>query len=113
MPTGGGRSRRILVRQAPIIIPMKRIALLLLLAGAVALGLLSAPAQAHHSRAQFQLDKLTPMTATITRVRWSNPHVFYAGTVVNDQGVKEEWVFEGHSISGLVRQGWSEDLVKV
>jgi hypothetical protein len=70
-------------------------------------------AQAHHSRAQFQLDKLTPMKATITRVRWSNPHVFYAATVVNDKGVAEEWVFEGHSISGLVRAGWTENLVKV
>jgi hypothetical protein len=88
---------------------MKRIALAALLLTAVA-----APVtQAHHSRAQFQLDKLTPMTATITRVRWSNPHVFYAGTVVNDKGVTEEWVFDGHSISGLVRQGWSENLVKV
>jgi hypothetical protein len=79
-----------------------------------ALLLTAAPViDAHHSRAQFQLDKLTPMTATITRVRWSNPHVFYAGKVVNDKGVAEEWVFEGHSISGLVRQGWSENLLKV
>jgi hypothetical protein len=70
-------------------------------------------AEAHHSRAQFQLDKLTPMQATITRVRWSNPHVFYAGKVVNDKGVAEEWVFEGHSISGLARLGWSESLIKV
>jgi hypothetical protein len=86
---------------------MKRIAL-------VALLLTAAPLiEAHHSRAQFQLDKLTPMTATITRVRWSNPHVFYAGKVVNEKGVAEEWVFEGHSISGLVRLGWSENLVKV
>ena len=70
-------------------------------------------ADAHHSRAQFRLDELTPMKAKITRVRWSNPHVFYAGTVVNDKGVAEEWVFEGHSISGLVRQGWSPNLIKV
>jgi hypothetical protein len=88
---------------------MKRIALAAVL---LAVPLMHS-AEAHHSRAQFQLDKLTHMTATITRVRWSNPHVFYAGTVVNDKGVPEEWVFEGHSISGLVRQGWSENLVKV
>jgi hypothetical protein len=88
---------------------MKNIALAALLLTAAVVPV----ADAHHSRAQFQLDKLTPMKATITRVRWSNPHVFYAGMVVNDKGVAEEWVFEGHSISGLVRQGWSESLVKV
>ena len=85
-----------------------------LVLAAVLLTLAAAPiTYAHHSRAQFQLDQLTPMTVTITRVRWSNPHVFYAGTVVNDKGAAEEWVFEGHSISGLVRQGWSPNLLKV
>lgn len=53
------------------------------------------------------------MTVTITRVRWANPHVFYAGTVVNAKGAPEEWIFEGHSITGLVRNGWRADLVKV
>lgn len=84
------------------------------IAGALALSAVAVvpEAGAHHSRAQFQLDQLTTMKAKITRVRWSNPHVFYAGTVVNEKGVAEEWVFEGHSISGLVRQGWSSDLIK-
>ena len=86
-----------------------------MLAMAVAFGAIAfiPNAGAHHSRAQFRLDELTPMKAKITRVRWSNPHVFYAGTVINDKGVAEEWVFEGHSISGLVRQGWSPNLIKV
>jgi len=85
------------------------------LAMAIAFGAMAfvPNASAHHSRAQFRLDELTSLKAKITRVRWSNPHVFYAGTVINDKGVAEEWVFEGHSISGLVRQGWSPDLIKV
>ena len=87
---------------------MKRIALGVLLLAATA-----ATTEAHHSRAQFQLDQVTPMKVTITRVRWSNPHVFYGGTVVNDKGVAEDWVFEGHSITGLVRLGWNADLIKV
>jgi hypothetical protein len=86
---------------------MKRFALAGLLL-ALAFG-----ADAHHSRAQFQLDKLTPMKVTINRVRWSNPHVFYSGLVVNEKGVPEEWVFEGHSITGLVRLGWNANLIKV
>jgi hypothetical protein len=88
---------------------MKRILLAAVLLTAATVSV----TEAHHSRAQFQLDKLTPMKATITRVRWSNPHVFYAGTVINEKGMPEEWVFEGHSISGLVRLGWSEKLIKV
>ena len=83
------------------------------LAMALAFGAVASDAGAHHSRAQFRLDQLTTLKAKITRVRWSNPHVFYAGMVTNDKGVAEEWVFEGHSISGLVRQGWSPNLIKV
>jgi len=80
---------------------------------ALVLAAVMTTADAHHSRAAFQLDKLSVMKVTVTRVRWSNPHVFYAGTVVNEKGVAEEWIFEGHSISGLARAGWSEDTLEV
>ena len=75
-------------------------------------SLLASPAFAHHSRAQFQLDETVVLKTKITRVRWSNPHVFFAGTVVSDKGVAEEWVFEGHSIAGLARLGWNKDTLK-
>ncbi|MBX5460230.1 MAG: hypothetical protein IRZ28_03990 [Steroidobacteraceae bacterium] len=87
---------------------MKRLLPVVLLA-----SLVCAPAMAHHSRAAFALNETIPMKVKITRVRWSNPHVFWAGTVVNDKGVAEEWTFEGHSISGLVRQGWTANTLKV
>jgi hypothetical protein len=67
---------------------------------------------AHHSRAMFDLDHTVEMKATITKVRWSNPHVFLEGTVSNASGKSEAWTFEGHSISGLVRQGWTKETVK-
>jgi len=69
------------------------------------------PALAHHSRAAFQLDVKSEMKARITKVRWTNPHVFLVGDVVNDKGQAEEWTFEGHSISGLSRAGWTKDTV--
>jgi hypothetical protein len=69
-------------------------------------------ASAHHSRAQFQLDETVVLKTKITRVRWSNPHVFFAGMVANDKGVAEEWVFEGHSIAGLSRLGWNKETLK-
>jgi hypothetical protein len=70
------------------------------------------PATAHHSRAAFQLDVKTEMRAKITRLRWTNPHVFLVGNVVNDRGQIEEWTFEGHSVSGLSHMGWTKDTVK-
>ena len=74
--------------------------------------ILAAPAFAHHSRAAFQLDVKTEMKAKITKVRWTNPHVFLVGDVVNEKGQVEEWTFEGHSISGLSHAGWTKDTVK-
>jgi hypothetical protein len=86
---------------------MKRVALALGLCAALCVG----SASAHHSRAQFQLDETLVLKTKITRVRWSNPHVFFAGLVKNDKGVAEEWVFEGHSIAGLSRLGWSKNTL--
>jgi hypothetical protein len=52
------------------------------------------------------------MKAKIKLVRWTNPHVFLIGTVKDAQGRDQEWTFEGHSISGLTRAGWSKETVK-
>jgi Family of unknown function (DUF6152) len=79
---------------------------------AASVAMMSLPLLAHHSRAAFQLDKTVEMQATITKVRWTNPHVFLTGVVKTATGKTEEWIFEGHSISGLVRQGWTKDTIK-
>jgi hypothetical protein len=84
--------------------PVPAIAGLLLAVSPLALG--------HHSRAPFDLSRKVEMKARITDVRWSNPHVFLVGTVTDAQGRAEEWTFEGHSISGLVRAGWTRDTVR-
>ncbi|MFM1885656.1 MAG: hypothetical protein RL026_813 [Pseudomonadota bacterium] len=82
-----------------------------LLVGASLLAM-SSGAVAHHSRAPFRLDLKQEMKARITEVRWTNPHVFFTGTVTNAAGQAEEWTFEGHSISGQTRAGWTRDTVK-
>ncbi len=71
-----------------------------------------AAANAHHSRAPFQLDKTVVLDAKVKNVSWSNPHVYFIGSVVNEKGQVEEWTFEGHSISGLVRLGWTKNTLK-
>lgn len=81
--------------------------------GLVVALLLPTAVPAHHSRAPFRLDVKTEVKARITEVRWTNPHVFFTGTVTDAQGKTSEWVFEGHSISGQTRAGWTRDTVKV
>jgi hypothetical protein len=70
-------------------------------------------AQAHHSRAPFDLDAKIELTATITEVAWRSPHVYYEATVRNAAGVEEIWTFEGHSIPGFARLGWQRDTIEV
>ena len=70
-------------------------------------------AEAHHSRANFDIDSTISMTGTVTNVRWRSPHVFWMVEVENADGQIENWTFEGHSISGLVGNGWEPDSVDV
>ena len=83
-----------------------------LFAVACSLAVVTGGVQAHHSRAPFDLTKDAVLKVRITDVRWTNPHVFYVGEVTNDKGQKEEWTFEGHSIVGLTRLGWSKETLK-
>ncbi|MEQ1581535.1 MAG: DUF6152 family protein [Steroidobacteraceae bacterium] len=83
-----------------------------LIAVALTLALGTGGAQAHHSRAPFDLTKDKVLKVRITEVRWTNPHVFYVGELVNDKGQKEEWTFEGHSIAGLTHLGWTKETLQ-
>jgi hypothetical protein len=91
---------------------MKRQFACAVLAVAVVLGV-ARVAQAHHSRAPFDLDKKIELDATITEVAWRSPHVYYEATVRNAAGVDETWTFEGHSIPGFLRLGWQRDTIEV
>ena len=70
-------------------------------------------AEAHHSRANFDIDSTIRLTGTVAIVRWRSPHVFWGIEVANEQGEIESWTIEGHSISGLMGNGWQSDSVKV
>ena len=64
---------------------------------------------AHHSRANFQLDRVVEMTGVVTEFRWANPHVYFE--IERDDG--ETWLIEGHSVPGVLRLGWSRDTVEL
>ena len=65
---------------------------------------------AHHSRSAFDLDSAVFIEGMVTEVGWTNPHYYLTVTAREDDA---EWVFEGHSIPGLVRNGWSRSTLTV
>lgn len=69
--------------------------------------------QAHHSRAMFDIDNTIELVGVVSVVRWRSPNVFWGVEVTNDNGETEQWMIEGHSISGLMGNGWQPDSVQV
>lgn len=69
-------------------------------------------ATAHHSRSAFNLDETVSVDGVVTEVGWTNPH-YYLALREESTGQSLKWTFEGHSIPGLVRNGWSKDTLTV
>ena len=78
----------------------------------LALVLAAVPGWAHHSRAAFDLDNSISVTGVVTEVAWTNPH-YYLSVAEPALPQARQWTFEGHSVPGLVRNGWSKDTLQV
>jgi hypothetical protein len=71
------------------------------------------PAAAHHSfPAQYDVDKPITLTGKVTKVEWTNPHIFIYADVPNADGAVVNWAFEMGGPNALLRQGWKRDSVK-
>ena len=75
--------------------------------------LLMGSASAHHSRAAFDLDTNVEIEGILVELAWRNPHAYVIVESIDEQGNPVEWTFEGHSISGLVRNGWNQNSFQV
>lgn len=80
------------------------LALLLLIA--------AVPLLAHHSVAMYDMEHLVTIKGTVTRVEWTNPHVFVFLNVKDDKGEVHEWGMEVDSIVLMRRYGWTRNTVK-
>jgi hypothetical protein len=84
---------------------------------AALLSLLAAPlpALAHHSfPAQYDADKPITLTGKVTRVEWTNPHIFIYVDVSNEEtGEVVNWALEMGGPNALLRLGWKRDSLKV
>lgn len=80
-------------------------------------GLIGAvvPAIAHHSfSAEFDNTKQVELKGFVSKVEWTNPHVwFYINVVDPVTGKQTRWGFEMGPPHGLQGQGWTRETMKI
>jgi uncharacterized protein DUF6152 len=80
---------------------------------AAVLMMATAQLSAHHSvSAEFDSTKPIKFTGTITRVEWTNPHIYTHVQVKEPDGKVTEYRVEGGPPNSLFRQGWRKDSLK-
>ncbi len=80
-----------------------------------AFGLLLAemPAAAHHSfAAEYDSNNLITLTGVITKVEWTNPHMYIHLDVKGPDGKVVSWALEGYPPNTLKRTGFTRDILK-
>jgi hypothetical protein len=87
------------------------IRVLLTLGAAVALA---TGASAHHSfSAEFDAAKPVKITGIVTKVDWTNPHVWLYVNVKDEKGAVANWGAELGPPHGLQRSGWRRDTLTI
>ena len=72
----------------------------------------SRPLAAHHSSSSYDMEHPLNMKGVVSKVEWTNPHVFIFLNVKDEMGSVEEWRVEGNSPNMLTRVGWKSDMIK-
>jgi hypothetical protein len=91
---------------------MRRIVLsLMIVAGIIAAGM---PLMAHHSfAAEFDNTKVVTMDGIVTKIDWTNPHVWFYMDVKDQSGKITNWGFEMGPPHLLQTSGWTRTTMKL
>ena len=74
----------------------------------------AASAVAHHAfDTEFDAKKPVTLRGIVTKVEWTNPHVWFYLNVTNDKGEVENWGFEMGGPNGLQREGWTRNTIAI
>jgi hypothetical protein len=88
-----------------------------ILGGLIVAGVLltAGRSAAHHSfAAEFDASKPIKLTGIVTKLEWTNPHVwFYINVKDEKTGEVTNWGAEMGPPHGLQRQGWRRDTLKI
>jgi len=69
---------------------------------------------AHHAfSAEFDSNKPLKFKGTISKMEWTNPHVWLHLDVKNKNGQVETWAFEAGTPNVLFRRGLTKESVKI
>jgi len=69
-----------------------------------------APLSAHHAfAAEFDANKQVKFEATVTKMEWTNPHVWIHVDVKKPDGTSEAWAFEAGTPNVLFRRGFTKN----
>ena len=86
----------------------------LVAAAAAATMLTASPLVAHHSFvAEYDRNQPVKVTGTVTKVEWTNPHIWFFVDVKDDAGKVTNWGFSGGPPGVLQRRGIPRNALKV
>jgi hypothetical protein len=72
-----------------------------------------APAVAHHSfAAEYDNSKPLKVTGVVTKIEWTNPHIWFFVDVKDENGNVTNWGFSGGPPGVLQRRGITKNALK-
>jgi hypothetical protein len=78
------------------------------------IGAAAIPALAHHSfAAEFDGQKTVKLEGALTKLEWTNPHIWLYVDVKDEGGTPVKWQCEGGPPNVLTRNGWTKDSLKI